>query len=61
MAAQSGTGRNRAATPRSRPAPPPGPSTARGVSKLTAESASGNRTGRPRFALGRYAEATVLS
>jgi hypothetical protein len=49
VAAQSGrvgTGRRPPEAARRRP---PGPSTARGVRNPTAESTSGNRTGRPRF------------
>jgi hypothetical protein len=47
---QSGRGRNRAATPRSRPAPPP-PGAEHGSRREepTAESTLGNRSGRPRF------------
>jgi hypothetical protein len=50
VAAAIRQGRDRAATPRSRPAPPPpGPSTARGVRNSPPKSTSGNRSRRSRF------------
>jgi hypothetical protein len=54
-------GRNRAAPPEAARRRPPGPSTARGMSRLTAEGASGKPEGHSGFATGRYPEPTVLS